>query len=69
MVLWTPTWLDPELTGLPGANFAVGAHALGALLGIREVVVEKFTNLGQRVILQTCHSCSELRFTPTPPHA
>ena len=25
----TPTWLDPELTGLPGARTAVGIHVSG----------------------------------------
>ena len=27
VVSWTPTWLDPELTGLPRANLAVGNHS------------------------------------------
>ena len=29
VVSWTPTWLDPEPTGLPGANLAVGIHSQG----------------------------------------
>ena len=29
MVSRTPTWLDPELTGLPGATAAVGNHGGG----------------------------------------
>ena len=29
VVLWAPTWLDPELTGLPGVTLAVSIHSWG----------------------------------------